>query len=190
MEWINEKASELSIPEVVKNIPLTGLIFGFTSTTKQMSEASVQSLIQCFNILLGNKCILVIPENDPILNQPLFCSHFYDDCLIRPTLLNGDCIKPEVTGVIHIMRSQSPRDYNETVTSLAATGASMIIHFSNSPIVYPGHPFVPVFRMTERESVNADGFMKEDTEKIMQRIVSVLSREEETIVRICIFSEL
>lgn len=149
-----------------------------------MSDSVVSFIIALCAILLGNRAILVIPENDPILTNSSFCSHFYGDCPIHPTLLNGDRICSEATGVIHVMKMRGPRDYTEMITSLAATGASLIVHYSDIPIVYPGHPFVPVFRIARKSSVNADGLVSETVDSVMKRITSILSREEETIVGI------
>ena len=132
--------------ETVENTPLTGLVFGFVSDGK-VDDYTVERLISLFSILLQNKCILVIAENDPILQHSSFL-HFLNTSEMIPSLLNGDQVPSPSTNhsVIHIMKWRGPTCYNEVITSLAATGASMIIHYSESSIGYSSHPFVPVFR--------------------------------------------
>ena len=181
-----EKGSSLSQPEVIPNRPLTELIFGIMSSEKQLSSSMIQFYISLCSTLLNNHCIVVLPENDPLLTHSTFCETFFSTDKVLPSLLNGQPISSSSSsssqGILHVMKMRSPYDYTETVTSLAATGASCILHYSNIPIVYAGHPFVPVFRISEREGVNADGFVNEGVDKVMKRIIRVLSREDETIV--------
>ena len=154
------------------------------SSEKQLSSSMIQFYISLCTTLLNNHCIVVIPENDPLLTHSTFCETFFATDKVLPSLLNGQPISSSSSsqGLLHVMKMRSPYDYTETVTSLAATGASCILHYSNIPIVYAGHPYVPVFRISEREGVNADGFVNEGVDKVMKRIIRVLSREDETIV--------
>ena len=170
--------------ETVENTPLTGLIFGFASEGK-VDDQTVERLISLFSLLLQNKCVLVIAENDPILQHPSFL-HFINTSEIIPSLLNGDQIPSTDHSVVHIMKWRGPACYNEIITSLAATGASMIVHYSEASIGYSSHPFVPVFRLTKKSQGNGieDSVMEDEEDHlIMQKIVRVLSREKKTVVR-------
>ena len=115
-------------------------MFGLTSDRTMLEEEAMKRLGRVVCQLVENRAVVVIPENDPLLGCEAFVHSVFDPSVVlKSTLLNADRVDTSKPGV-HIMRRAGPIDYVETITSLAATGASMILTYSNCGLFLPGFP--------------------------------------------------
>ena len=170
--------------EVVPHVPIKGLIFGVLTNRTSIDSNSVKLLANVIRQLVRNQCVVVIPENDKILGIPEFRSILFDSEEELPSsILNGEMVETEKPGV-QIMRMGSPSDYVETITSLGATGASLLLLFSDAPIALSGHPFIPTVRIGSKptKSGMVDVLTTEGEEAVYRKIENVLSRREKTKV--------
>lgn len=159
-------------------------MFGLTSDRTMLEEEAMKCLGRVVCQLVENRAVVVIPENDPLLGCEAFVHSVFDPSVVlKSTLLNADRVDISKPGV-HIMRRAGPIDYVETITSLAATGASMILTYSNCGLFLPGHSFVPVMRLGSEEKRRSvcDGVMSDGEEVMLEKMMRVLSREEKTKV--------
>lgn len=168
--------------EVVEGTSIEGVVFALMTNRTSIDADSATMLAKTARQLVQNKAVVVIPENDPILRVSGFVEDVFGaDVELRSTILNAEMVDPAKSGV-HLMRMASPSDYVETVTSLGATGASMILLFSDSPLPLPGHPFIPLLRVGSKPSKTGliDVLTSEGEEALWRKMEAVLSRKEET----------
>ena len=185
MDWILKTASELPKPVPISNHSLSGMVIGIMSdrTTISTDSAIILARITCH--LVQNGCIVVIPEFDRILGVTEFVENVFGaNTELKATILNAEQVISSIPGV-HIMRRSGPLDYVETVTLLAATGASAIFTYSDCVITLPGHPFVPTIRLGSHRVEKRDLFdavIEEGEESILNTLTKILSREMKTKV--------
>lgn len=187
MDWISQSVSELPAPIPLPNHSLAGLVIGILSDRTSIDTTSANILAQMVCHLVQNGCIVVIPEFDRILSISEFVANvFGSNVELKATILNAEQVLTSVPGV-HIMRRSGPLDYVETVTSLAATGASAIFTYSDCVLPLPGHPFVPTIRIGSHRVEKRDLFdtvIEEGENSILNTLTRILSRELKTKVRI------
>ena len=127
--------------------------------------------------------MVVVPENDPILDTRAFreTMGWEAETPVPATLMAGESAVGRRAGM-QVMRGSGPRDYLETVTELAATGAEAILVFSEAPVVMSGHPFVPTLRVgTEWGTSDVfDAVTSDGEEALMDMLMDVLSRRRQT----------
>ena len=168
-------------------------MIGILSDRTSIDAASANTLAQMTCHLVQNGCIVVIPEFDRILSMTEFITNvFGGNVELKATILNAEQVLTSAPGV-HIMRRSGPLDYVETVTSLAATGASAIFAYSDCVLPLPGHPFVPTIRVGSHRVEKRDLFdavIEEGERSILNTLTRILSRELKTKVTMKVDSKL
>ena len=169
---------------MLEKTPVQGVVVGLLADRTEVDDEAAKVLGSVVLQLVANRAVVVIPEGDPLLSSEAFIQCVFENvpCL-ESTILNAERIDALHPGV-HIMRRSGPVDYVETVTSLAATGASLIVAYSNCGVYLPGHPFVPLMRVgnDERRRVVCDLLVQDGEDTILEKMTRVLSREESTKV--------
>ena len=185
MTWISQSVSHLPPPIPIPNHSMAGIVVGLLTNRTSIDATSARTLAQMTCHLIQNGCVVVIPEFDKILSTTEFVTNVFDTNVeLRATILNAEQVDPNTPGV-HIMRTSGPHDYVETVTSLAATGASAIFVFSDCVLPLPGHPFVPTIRVGSHRVEKRDLFdavIEEGEKSILNTLTRILSRELKTKV--------
>lgn len=163
---------------------MQGVVVGLLADRTEVEEEAAKRLGAVVLQLVANKAVVVIPEKDPLLSSEAFVHCVFEGApCLESTILNAERVDVSHPGV-HIMRRSGPVDYVESVTSLAATGASLILAYSNCGVFLPGHPFVPLLRVgsEERRRVVCDVLVQDGEDAILEKMMRVLSREESTKV--------
>ncbi len=163
---------------------MQGVVVGLLADRTEVEEEAAKRLGAVVLQLVANKAVVVIPEKDPLLFSEAFVHCVFEGApCLESTILNAERVDVSHPGV-HIMRRSGPVDYVESVTSLAATGASLILAYSNCGVFLPGHPFVPLLRVgsEERRRVVCDVLVQDGEDAILEKMMRVLSREESTKV--------
>ena len=160
-----------------------GLVLALLSDRSRCQETPAGILATLVSHLVENGCVVVVPENDPILDTRAFreTMGWEAETPVPATLMAGESAVGRRAGM-QVMRGSGPRDYLETVTELAATGAEAILVFSEAPVVMSGHPFVPTLRVgTEWGASDVfDAVTSDGEEALMDMLMDVLSRRRQT----------
>ena len=160
-----------------------GLVLAMMSDRSRCRErpAGVMAAVAAWLVAYG--CVVVVPESDLLLASPAFRAMLGREAEepLPATLMAGETAIGRRAG-LQVMRGTGPRDYLETVTALAATGAEGILVLSETPVVLSGHPFVPTIRVgVERgESDVFDVVTSDGEEALMDVLMDVLSRRRQT----------
>ena len=160
-----------------------GLVVAIMSDRSRCDETPAGVMARLAAHLVENGVVVVVPESDRFLATRAFHEVLGREAEtpVPATLMAGESAIGRRAG-LQVMRGSGPRDYLETVTELAATGAEAILVFSEMPVVMSGHPFVPTIRvgMEWGTSDLFDAVTSEGENKLMDVLMDVLSRRKQT----------
>jgi hypothetical protein len=121
---------------------------------------------------------LVMPGNGGFAQSPEFWAELNMDGAPAPTLAYGQATR--MAG-LHIMERPTPH-WTETITGLGATGAQVIVGYTDKPRA--GHPFVPVLLVTAGQTqhdadLRLEGAAATWPSQILESVAAVNSGEME-----------
>lgn len=161
-----------------------GLVLALLSDRSRCQEIPAGILATLVSHLVENGCVVVRAGKRPDSRHAGVSRDRWDgeaETPVPATLMAGESAVGRRAGM-QVMRGSGPRDYLETVTELAATGAEAILVFSEAPVVMSGHPFVPTLRVgTEWGTSDVfDAVTSDGEEALMDMLMDVLSRRRQT----------
>jgi len=128
---------------------------------------AIQAVLRCGGTV-------VVPQENPLTNADYFHEILEIEQLTAPSLAYGQAV---TSPGFHLMETPTPH-WTETITGLGATGAALIVAYTEQP--RPGHPFVPVLTIADQAVHSRPDLLLRGnpalwSDRIYKRIVATLA---------------
>ena len=139
-QWFQERILSLPNPEVVQ-ADFASIKVGL-SGTPEMDRAACQQAVSIVKLVTGAGGSVIVPQNSPLLESPLFCKSLFAEDHPRASLAYS--APPSEPGC-YIMETPS-NHWIETLSGLGATGIQGVL-MGGGETPLQNHPFIPVISL-------------------------------------------
>lgn len=140
-------------------------------TEGELPDDIARSFASVARAVVSGRGSVVIPNGTPLAQSASFWEALGITETPQPTLAYGQSM---VHSGLHLMETPT-QHWTETVTGLGATGAELIVGWTDEPRA--GHPFVPILKVgTAESSAIADLVMEGDAEQWGGQLNAMIER--------------